>query len=165
RERPRGRLDALRSGEAVRCRQARRRGSEHGEAAGRGCVVGGGQRLPPDAWRLRVRGGVRCRAQVQRDAALSGGAHFDESDPVLHRRARARYAKVILTMTPDPMTRLSRSLLFVPASTPAMIQKAAASAADLVCIDLEDAVAPDEKAASRPNVVRALKELNFGRRT
>jgi malyl-CoA/(S)-citramalyl-CoA lyase len=68
-------------------------------------------------------------------------------------------------MTPDPMTRLSRSLLFVPASKPAMIQKAAASAADLVCIDLEDAVAPDEKAASRPNVVRALKELNFGRRT
>src|SRR5262245_5010676 len=61
--------------------------------------------------------------------------------------------------------RLSRSLLFVPASKPAMIQKAAASEADLVCIDLEDAVVPDEKAASRANVVRALKDLNFGRRT
>jgi malyl-CoA/(S)-citramalyl-CoA lyase len=68
-------------------------------------------------------------------------------------------------MTSEPMTRLSRSLLFVPASKPAMIQKAAASAADLVCIDLEDAVAPDEKAASRANVVRALQDLNFGRRT
>ena len=54
------------------------------------------------------------------------------------------------------MTRLTRSMLFVPASRPAMIPKAAASAADAVCIDLEDAVAPDEKAASRANVVRAL---------
>jgi citrate lyase beta subunit len=68
-------------------------------------------------------------------------------------------------MTFDPITRLSRSLLFVPASKPAMIQKAAASDADLVCIDLEDAVAVDEKPASRANVVRALQELNFGRRT
>jgi citrate lyase subunit beta/citryl-CoA lyase len=55
-------------------------------------------------------------------------------------------------------------MLFVPASRPAMIPKAAASAADSVCIDLEDAVAPDEKAASRANVVRALKEVDFGRR-
>jgi citrate lyase beta subunit len=55
-------------------------------------------------------------------------------------------------------------MLFVPASRPAMIPKAAASAADAVCIDLEDAVAPDEKPASRANVVRALKEIDFGRR-
>ena len=62
------------------------------------------------------------------------------------------------------MTRLTRSMLFVPASRPTMIPKAAASAADAVCIDLEDAVAPDEKAASRANVVRALQEIDFGRR-
>jgi len=55
-------------------------------------------------------------------------------------------------------------MLFVPASRPAMIPKAAASAADAVCIDLEDAVAPDEKAASRANVVHALKTIDFGRR-
>jgi citrate lyase subunit beta/citryl-CoA lyase len=55
-------------------------------------------------------------------------------------------------------------MLFVPASRPAMIPKAAASAADAVCIDLEDAVAPDEKAASRSNVVRALGAIDFGRR-
>ncbi|HKE87998.1 MAG TPA: CoA ester lyase [Vicinamibacterales bacterium] len=67
-------------------------------------------------------------------------------------------------MTPDPITRLSRSLLFVPASKPAMIQKAAASEADLVCLDLEDAVVPEEKPGSRANIVRALKDLNFGRR-
>ena len=67
-------------------------------------------------------------------------------------------------MTPDPNTRLTRSLLFVPASRPAMIAKAAASATDAVCIDLEDSVPPGEKAASRAHVVRALKEIDFGRR-
>src|SRR6186713_3379753 len=68
-------------------------------------------------------------------------------------------------MTPDPITRLTRSMLFVPASRPAMIPKAAASAADAVCIDLEDAVAPNEKAASRAHVVEALRTLDFGART
>jgi len=67
-------------------------------------------------------------------------------------------------MSANSMTRLSRSLLYVPASKPAMIQKAAASDADLVCIDLEDAVVPDEKAAARAHVVEALKTLKFGRR-
>src|SRR5688572_25582804 len=61
-------------------------------------------------------------------------------------------------------TRLMRSMLFVPASRPAMIAKAAASAADAVCLDLEDSVLPDEKVASRGNVVRALREVDFGRR-
>ena len=60
--------------------------------------------------------------------------------------------------------RLERSMLYVPASRPPMIEKAAASAADAVCIDLEDAVAIDEKPASRANVVRALRELDFGRK-
>jgi citrate lyase beta subunit len=60
--------------------------------------------------------------------------------------------------------RLSRSQLYVPASKPAMIQKAAASAADAVCIDLEDSVTLAEKASSRANVIRALKEIDFGRR-
>ena len=57
-----------------------------------------------------------------------------------------------------------RSMLFVPASRPAMIEKAAASAADAVCLDLEDSVTPEEKAAGRSNVVRALQELDFGGR-
>jgi len=63
-----------------------------------------------------------------------------------------------------PVTRLTRTQLFVPASKPAMIGKAAASAADAVCIDLEDSVAPAEKASSRANVIRALQEIDFGRR-
>src|SRR5688572_26832928 len=60
--------------------------------------------------------------------------------------------------------RLTRSMLFVPASRPEMIAKAAASEADAVCIDLEDSVVLDEKAASRKHVVRALQEVDFGRR-
>jgi citrate lyase subunit beta/citryl-CoA lyase len=66
--------------------------------------------------------------------------------------------------TVTPAERLERSMMYVPASRPDMIAKAAASAADGVCIDLEDAVAIDEKPASRANVVRALRDLDFGRK-
>jgi citrate lyase subunit beta/citryl-CoA lyase len=61
--------------------------------------------------------------------------------------------------------RSARSMLFVPASRWAMIVKAAASDTDSVCIDLEDSVPADQKAASRANVVRAFTELDFGPRT
>lgn len=64
-----------------------------------------------------------------------------------------------------PPARLSRSMLFVPASRPDMIAKAARSEADAVCIDLEDAVAPDEKERSRAAVADALTMLDFGSRT
>ena len=58
--------------------------------------------------------------------------------------------------------RLERSVLLAPASNWGMIQKTAVSHADAVCIDLEDAVVPDEKEASRANVIRAYRELDFG---
>jgi citrate lyase beta subunit len=57
-----------------------------------------------------------------------------------------------------------RSMLFAPATKPAMFDKAAASAADAVCLDLEDSVAPEEKATARANVVAALERLDFGPR-
>ncbi len=60
--------------------------------------------------------------------------------------------------------RFMRSMLFVPGSRPAMFPKAAASEADAVCLDLEDSVLPDEKAAARANIVRALHEIDFGQR-
>jgi citrate lyase beta subunit len=69
-----------------------------------------------------------------------------------------------MTESQLPSDRLERSTLYVPASRPNMIEKAAASDADAVCIDLEDAVAVDEKPASRANVVRAFRELDFGRK-
>ena len=60
--------------------------------------------------------------------------------------------------------RLTRSMLFVPASRPDMIEKASRSAADAVCLDLEDAVAPESKVAARANLVEALQTLTFGHR-
>ncbi|MDA0785031.1 MAG: CoA ester lyase [Proteobacteria bacterium] len=47
------------------------------------------------------------------------------------------------------MNPLWRSLLFVPATRPDRFEKAAAAGADMVCIDLEDAVAPDDKETAR----------------
>lgn len=61
--------------------------------------------------------------------------------------------------------RVERSELFVPAGQWSMLVKAAASEADAVCIDLEDSVPLAAKENARGNVVRALKELNFGGRT
>ena len=57
-----------------------------------------------------------------------------------------------------------RSMLFVPATNPAVIAKAAASTADAVCIDLEDSVPPNEKVLARRNVLKAFAELDFGRK-
>lgn len=64
----------------------------------------------------------------------------------------------------SPSDRLERSMLYVPASRWNMIEKAAASEADAICIDLEDAVAVDDKPTARASVVRAFRELNFGRK-
>ncbi len=59
---------------------------------------------------------------------------------------------------------VQRSMLFVPGIRPAMIAKAAASAADSVCIDLEDAVGTEDKVEARRLTIQALRELDFGRR-
>jgi citrate lyase beta subunit len=55
----------------------------------------------------------------------------------------------------------TRSLLAVPATRRKMAEKALASAADAVFLDLEDAVAPDSKAEARKDIVRAVKELEW----
>ena len=57
--------------------------------------------------------------------------------------------------------RLHRSELAVPGSRPELFEKAAASQADYVFLDLEDAVAPDEKAAARANVIEALGDIDW----
>lgn len=58
-------------------------------------------------------------------------------------------------------TRLQRSELAVPGSNPAMFEKALTSAADFIFLDCEDAVAPDDKAAARTNIIAALNELDW----
>ncbi|MFN8675746.1 MAG: CoA ester lyase [Thermomicrobiales bacterium] len=54
--------------------------------------------------------------------------------------------------------RATRSVLATPGSNPRMIAKALASEADVVMIDLEDAVAPAEKVAARDIVAAALRD-------
>ncbi len=58
-------------------------------------------------------------------------------------------------------TRLHRSELAVPGSNTRMLEKAPALGADIVMLDLEDAVAPDDKAQARRNVIDALQELDW----
>lgn len=52
-----------------------------------------------------------------------------------------------------------RSLLFVPGNKPRMHEKAAASGADALILDLEDSVPPAEKPAARPMVREALETI------
>jgi citrate lyase beta subunit len=57
--------------------------------------------------------------------------------------------------------KVARSLLAVPATRRKMAEKALASAADAVFLDLEDAVAPESKPAARGDVVFALQDLDW----
>lgn len=58
-----------------------------------------------------------------------------------------------------------RSELATPASNEWMFAKSAASGADLVFLDLEDACAPAEREAARPKAAAALRQLDWGRTT
>lgn len=69
--------------------------------------------------------------------------------------------KIVEEATP----RLNRSELAVPGSSPQMFEKAAKSAADIVFLDLEDAVAPDKKEEARRNVIAALNDIDWGDKT
>jgi malyl-CoA/(S)-citramalyl-CoA lyase len=60
--------------------------------------------------------------------------------------------------------RLNRSELAVPGSRPELFEKAAKSNVDVLFLDLEDAVAPDDKEKARRNIIQALNELDFGKK-
>ena len=57
-----------------------------------------------------------------------------------------------------------RSVLYMPGSNARAIEKARTLAADALILDLEDAVAPDAKAAARQQVCEAVRAGGFGRR-
>ena len=63
------------------------------------------------------------------------------------------------------MMRLRRCELSTPGSSEKMIEKALGTAADVVFLDLEDAVAPNQKADARGKVIEALRTLDWGRKT
>ncbi len=59
--------------------------------------------------------------------------------------------------------RLHRSELAVPGSNPRMLEKAPSAGADMVFLDLEDAVAPDDKEQARINVIHALNTYDWSK--
>ena len=65
----------------------------------------------------------------------------------------------------EKMPRLNRSELSVPASQPRFFEKAASGDADIVMLDLEDAVAPDQKEGARKNAIAALRDLDWRGKT
>jgi malyl-CoA/(S)-citramalyl-CoA lyase len=77
--------------------------------------------------------------------------------PSLRRRTVSRSTA---RMTPTK-TRLHRSELCVPGSNVRMLEKAPGLDADVVMLDLEDAVAPDDKEQARLNIVDALREQDW----
>ena len=66
---------------------------------------------------------------------------------------------------PSAVARPNRCNLFGPGSRPAIFEKMAGSQADVLNLDLEDAVAPDDKPQARKNIVEALNDVDFGAKT
>jgi len=69
------------------------------------------------------------------------------------------------TIVSQCTARLNRSEQAVPGSNPTFMEKAAKGSADVVFLDLEDAVAPDEKEQARKNVIMALHDLDWSDKT
>ena len=66
------------------------------------------------------------------------------------------------TLIEQARPRLHRSELAVPGSNPSLFEKSAKSKADVIFLDLEDAVAPNDKEQARRNVVAALNDIDWG---
>ena len=69
------------------------------------------------------------------------------------------------TIVEQATPRLNRSELAVPGSNPKLFEKAATSDVDVVFLDLEDAVAPDEQEQARKNVIEAINDIDWGNKT
>ncbi|MEM9435926.1 MAG: L-malyl-CoA/beta-methylmalyl-CoA lyase [Pseudomonadota bacterium] len=68
-------------------------------------------------------------------------------------------------LQPAPPARPNRCQLFGPGSRPAIFEKMAGSAADVINLDLEDSVAPDDKDAARKNIIEAIGDIDWGTKT
>jgi malyl-CoA/(S)-citramalyl-CoA lyase len=62
---------------------------------------------------------------------------------------------------PTPAARPNRCQLFGPGSNTKLFAKMAASAADVINLDLEDSVAPNDKAQARRNIIQASHEIDW----
>jgi len=68
-------------------------------------------------------------------------------------------------LQPLPPARPNRCQLFGPGSRPALFEKMAASAADVINLDLEDSVAPSDKESARANIITAINTIDWGKKT
>lgn len=68
-------------------------------------------------------------------------------------------------LQPLPPARLNRCQLFGPGSRTALFEKMAASQADVINLDLEDSVAPDDKDSARRNIIQAIGDIDWGNKT
>ncbi len=69
------------------------------------------------------------------------------------------------TIVEQATPRLNRCEMAVPGSSPKFFEKAARSDADVIFLDLEDAVAPDDKEQARKNIIEALNDIDWGNKT
>src|SRR5262245_42163753 len=156
-------------GGSVRNRAARRNALD----SCRSHTEGNGATLTPTSPAARERGTRSCAAGcvlASRDRSGIGPGlavkwswlRIGSPAPPEHPRARIPMSFKIVEQAP---ARLNRSELAVPGSQPKLFEKAAASAADVVFLDLEDAVAPDDKPQARKNVIVAINDIDWGSKT
>ncbi|MBY6090764.1 L-malyl-CoA/beta-methylmalyl-CoA lyase [Pseudooceanicola sp. 502str34] len=68
-------------------------------------------------------------------------------------------------LQPPAPARPNRCQLFGPGSNTKLFEKMAASAADVINLDLEDSVAPDDKEQARKNIIQAIGDVDWGQKT
>lgn len=64
-------------------------------------------------------------------------------------------------LQPTPPARPNRCQLFGPGSRTALFEKMATSPADVINLDLEDSVAPDDKPQARANIIQAINDIDW----
>lgn len=89
--------------------------------------------------------------QYNNDCAQKSETSFPERSRVMSFR-----------LQPTPPARPNRCQLFGPGSRTALFEKMAASAADVINIDLEDSVAPTDKDQARKNTIEAINDVDWG---
>ena len=117
--------------------------------------------------RRRVR--RRRRARHRADEARQRGRAARPREARLHaarlREARRDAVRVLLVSVSGVTARARRSCLSVPASSERMLAKAPSLGADEAIVDLEDAVAPEDKVAARELAVAAVRRGPLARTT
>ncbi|MDO7608341.1 MAG: L-malyl-CoA/beta-methylmalyl-CoA lyase [Loktanella sp.] len=68
-------------------------------------------------------------------------------------------------LQPTPPARPNRCQLFGPGSNVKLFAKMAASAADVINLDLEDSVSPSDKDSARANVIEAVNTIDWNTKT